>query len=137
MVTRSNPETIKNNLDEVLSQCNYLVDCLEKRDSMKFEEFLSMKSPITTSLIDVQSQINYMTVEDREYSKHFYTLKKLLLKIIVDFNEMEKKQLGTYWGVPKLENWEREYKKGPFRKNIINFYKNIALNVTILKKKIK
>jgi hypothetical protein len=130
-----NPDQVRDEFQKIIDEQAKVIKFFEENAELSFKEFLDKKESVNLPVISIWGKVNRLTILDKKYSKIYEDMRKLLIVMLTD-DSLEAKHLGkTRWGGVNLQNWELEYKKGKYRKDLIKFYKKIqAKMIKIIKK---
>jgi hypothetical protein len=126
-----NPIEIRNDISKVIENVDFLVEFLSTKDKVSFSEFNSQWHTINLELLNIWHRIYYLTMTDRKYSKAHEKLRKILIKMLIDTNEIEKKHSKG-----RSIFWESIFQQGKYRKDLINHFKDVSKQLEKIHKSI-
>lgn len=119
-----NPNAVRIAYSEFLIQYNTFISFLEENEDIAFIDYYSYLSSTRIKLSEIWHNINLLTIVDRKYSKAFEKLKKNIILLTMEPDNIGKKY--THHNVLVGTDWEFEYKKGRLRKELIKFFKKVS-----------
>lgn len=125
-----NPIEVRNDLSKTIENLDFFVEFISTKDRVSFFEFHAQLHTINLELINVWHRIDFLTVTDRKYSKAFEKLRKILIKILIDSSQIERKY------VRDIIAWESIFQEGKLRRDLINHFKAVSKQLKKIQKNI-
>ena len=123
------PVNVYNNFIDIEEYLNQFVKLLSKQDYLDFTKFQDNKHSLNMKIIRIWRPINILTLKDKQYSKAYEGIRKILLRLLTDLDNIEKKHLKS-----NIISWETKYKKGLLRRDLIRFFKDISKQMKKIEK---
>jgi len=124
-----NPIEVHKDFSRAIEDLDFFVDFVSTKESLKFIEFHRHLHSIDMEVIRIWHQINLLTITDKKYEKAFEKLRKILLKLLVEWRDVEKKHVKD-----NLFLWESTFREGKPRKDLIKFFKKISKQMKKIQK---
>lgn len=135
-MSRPDPNEVQKEFNKVIENVGELIKFLQENSAVKFVDVMERRKSIDIGIISVQTQTQFLVMLDKKYSRISEDIRKLMAKLFLD-NSLEVKYLGkTRFGGTDFMQWEPEYQRGKFRKDLIKFYKKIESDMVKINKKI-
>lgn len=115
-----NPIEVRRDFSRAVEDLDFFINFVATKESVKFAEFNAHLHLINMEILRIQHQTNLLTITDKKYSKAFEKLRKILLKLLVERRDVEKKH------VKDILFWEHEFRDGKLRKDLVKFFKNVS-----------
>jgi len=125
-----NPIEVRRDFSKIVEDLDFFIDFISTKESVKFAEFHTHLHSINMEAIRIWHQINLLTITDKKYSKAFEKMRRILLKLLVEWRDVEKKH------VKDILFWEQEYKKGKLRKDLVKYFENVSRQMKKIQKNI-
>jgi len=126
-----NPIEVRNDLSKTIENLDFFVEFISTKDRVSFFEFHAQLHTINLELVNIWNRINFLTVTDKKYSKAFEKLRKILIKILIDSSQIERKHVSD-----RMISWESIFQEGKLRRDLINHFKAVSKKLKKMQKNI-
>jgi len=126
-----NPIEVRSDLFKTIENLDFFVEFISTKDRVSFFEFHAQLHTINLELVNIWNRINFLTVADKKYSKAFEKLRKILIKILIDSSQIERKHVRDI-----TISWESIFQEGKLRRDLINHFKAVSKQLKKMQKNI-
>ena len=128
-----NPVEVRKDFSKVIENLDFFIELISTKEVVSFFEFSAQLHTIDRELIEIQHKIRLLTIKGGKYSKIFEKFKKVLIKMLIEARDIERKyerkSLNTHF-----ENIFQH--GGKLRKELVNHFKNVSKELKKLQKQI-
>jgi hypothetical protein len=115
-----NPDGVRNDFSKIIEDLDILINFISTKSHLTFFEFYEHLHPINIELVEIWHKINLLGAKDKKYLEAFEDLRRILIKLLIDTGEIEKKHVGK-----NLLLWESKFQEGKLRKDLVGFFNSI------------
>ena len=108
------------------------VSYVRTEESPTFREYHSRLQSIVMELTQIFGELQLLTATNNpKYKRALEGVQKILLKLVVDVNDLESELVGR-----DLLSWEHKFREEKMRKEMIRFFKGISKQMKRIEKNI-
>ena len=125
------PNKVRYDFAKTIENFDSFITFISTEESLQYTEFLKPLHTIKMELIEAWHRINLLTITDKKYGKAFEKMRKILIKLLVNYHDIERKYVKKNFLL-----WKHKFKEGRLRKDTINFFKNVSKQLKKVQKTI-
>jgi len=122
-----NPIAVRKDFFRAVENLDSFITLVSTHESMTHGEFHNRLHLIRMEILRIWHQINLLTMVDKQYSKAFEKLRRILINL-VDLSDIEKKYGILFW--------EHNFQKGNLRKDLTKFLRSTSKQIKKVQKHI-
>jgi len=125
-----NPIEVQKDLSKVIENLDFFIELISTKEVVSFFEFSAQLHTINRELIEIQHKIRLLTIKGGKYSKIFEKFKKVLIKMLIEARDIERKYERKSLSKNIFQH------RGKLRKELVNHFKNVSKELKKLQKQI-
>lgn len=126
------PSEVRNAFSSVEKNLDSLVSFVFTEKKPTFSEYHSRLQSVIIELTQIFGELQLLTATNNpNYKRAFEGVKKTLVKLVVDVNDLEVKHVGN-----DLLSWEHKFREEKMRRDLSKFFKGISKQMKGIEKNI-
>ncbi len=115
------PNEVRSDFSKIVENLDSFITFISTQESVRFEDFHDGLHSIIIEIIEIWHRIDLLTITSKKYSKAFERVRKILLKLSIEWRDVEEKHLKDNF-LP----WGFTFRRGKLRKDSIKFFQGIS-----------